>query len=110
MKPHNLSGDGSLPRESKRTIGGRLKQAVAAASASMNMAKNGAGKGKQLSFVFKRNEKTKLELSGRGTYKNYDVLRVMGPYMNRLSILLDSGQTRYCQVRSPWMIEYWFTR
>ncbi|KAJ6729479.1 hypothetical protein OIU85_020396 [Salix viminalis] len=44
MKPHNLSGDGSLPRESKRTIGGRLKQAVAAASASMNTAKNGAGK------------------------------------------------------------------
>jgi hypothetical protein len=45
MKPHNLSSDGSLPRDAKRTIAERLKQAIDAATVSMTMARNGAGKG-----------------------------------------------------------------
>ncbi|CAK7348280.1 unnamed protein product [Dovyalis caffra] len=45
MKPRNLSSDGSLPHESKRTIGERVKQAIDAATVSMTMAMNGAGKG-----------------------------------------------------------------
>lgn len=48
MKPHNLSNDGSLTHESKRTIGEKLKQAIDAAMDAM--ARNELGKGNSLLF------------------------------------------------------------
>ncbi|KAF9688083.1 hypothetical protein SADUNF_Sadunf02G0160300 [Salix dunnii] len=71
MKPHNLSSDGSLPRDSKRTIGGRLKQAIDAASVSMNMAKNGAGKGNSTLLYSKEMEKRSW------SYQAEDPIRTM---------------------------------